>query len=61
MSMKNREFTCTATLNNTILLKLDSVAFLKAVSESPLYERELSFSTKHKYSVTSDIFLKQKS
>ena len=61
MSMKTREFTCVATLNETILLKLDSATFLKSVGESPLYERELSFSVKHKYSVASDTFLKQKS
>jgi len=40
---------------------MDSGAFLKAVGESALYERDLTFSAKHKYSIASDNYLKQKS
>lgn len=61
MSLKHREFTCTSSLNGILLLKLDAGAFLKAVSESVLFERELTLSAKHKYSVSSDNFLKHKS
>ena len=42
------------------LLKLDSTAFLKTVSESSSYERELILAAKHKFSVSSDYYFKQK-
>lgn len=61
MSIKNREVTCTTCTNSTLLLKLDSGSFLKAASESALYERELNLLAKHKYAVINDAYLKQKS
>ena len=60
LSVKARQFSCTACLNSTILLKMDAATFLKVISESPLYEREMAMSAKHRFSVSSDIFLKQK-
>jgi hypothetical protein len=37
MSFKHREFTSKASVNSTLLLKLDSAAFFKNISESSLY------------------------
>ena len=60
MSQKKREFTVKASLNGTLLLKMDATAYLKAVSESSLYERELMLAAKHRYAVTSEIYMRQR-
>ena len=60
LSKKNREFAYEAILNNTVLVKFDSTAFLKVVSESVAYEREMIMSAKYKYSTTMESYLSQK-
>ena len=39
---------------------MDSTTFLKTISESAPYERELILSAKHKFSMTSDFYFKQR-
>ena len=39
---------------------MDAASFLKTISESSLYEKELTWAAKSRYSTTSDLFLRQK-
>ena len=61
LSIKYRELSFTSALHSTVLLKLDSGTFLKVVGESALFERDLTFAAKYKYSLATDNYLKQKS
>lgn len=59
--MKKRECTVKATVNGCLMLKMDAMAFMKVVGESLIYEKELILAAKHRYAISSDIYLKQKS